>query len=135
MTVDYLDEFFGQFGINLAIDLYDSDDDLTDLYDEARKRDQLLMTLQEADLKENIIYPAMFAPIENLKHITTFSPLFYLKPKEFVIEPYFAYISDEENKNMREYLDVNVVDLENSVRGNIVPPQKHTVLRNMVSPV
>jgi len=38
MTVDYLDEFFGQFGINLGIDLYDSDDDLTDLYDEARSK-------------------------------------------------------------------------------------------------
>uniref|UniRef100_A0A915NQT3 Uncharacterized protein n=1 Tax=Meloidogyne floridensis TaxID=298350 RepID=A0A915NQT3_9BILA len=231
MTVDYLDEFFGQFGINLGIDLYDSDDDLTDLYDEARskidslsnemlsqlynecinitlveqnifilwhlfgfarnlirsfilfqKRDQMLMTLQEADLKENIIYPAMFAPIENLKHITTFSPLFYLKPKvpvnnslnydecvlikqklsldpytllprtpfylfyynitnniiiktkleEFVIEPYFSYISEEENKETREYLHVNTVDLENSVNGNTVPPQKHTVLRNMI---
>jgi len=55
------------------------------------------------------------------------------KLEEFVIEPYFSYISEEENKETREYLHVNTVDLENSVNGNTVPPQKHTVLRNMVN--
>ncbi|CAK5115221.1 unnamed protein product [Meloidogyne enterolobii] len=143
----------------------------------------MLKTLQEAESEENVIYPAMFAPLEKLKHMAMFLPLFYLQAKvpvknslnydecvfikrklslhphtslprtpfyqfyynitneiiiktkleEFVIEPYFAYILEEENKGIREYLDVSVVDLNNPINGKSVPPQEHTVLRNMVN--
>ncbi|CAK5108575.1 unnamed protein product [Meloidogyne enterolobii] len=142
----------------------------------------MLKTLQEAESEENVIYPAMFAPLEKLKHMAMFLPLFYLQAKvpvnnslnydecvfikrklslhphtslprtpfyqfyynitnniiiktkleEFVIEPYFAYILEKGNKEIREYLDVNIVDLKDPINGKSVPPQEHTVLRNMV---
>uniref|UniRef100_A0A915NHC9 Uncharacterized protein n=1 Tax=Meloidogyne floridensis TaxID=298350 RepID=A0A915NHC9_9BILA len=55
------------------------------------------------------------------------------KLEEFVINPYFAYIIEEENKNNREYLNVDIVDLENTEEGNVIPPQRHTLLLKMVS--
>nr|CAD2186639.1 unnamed protein product [Meloidogyne enterolobii] len=145
-------------------------------------RDQMLKTLQEAESEENIIYPAIFSPIEEFEHIMINLPLFYLQNKvrvknslninecvfikknlvldpystlpttsfylfyyniankkilktkleEFVINPYFAYIIEEENKNNREYLNVDIVDLENTEEGNVIPPQRHTLLLKMI---
>ncbi|CAK5029202.1 unnamed protein product [Meloidogyne enterolobii] len=142
----------------------------------------MLKTLQEAESEENIIYPAIFSPIEEFEHIMINLPLFYLQTKvrvknslninecvfikknlvldpystlpttsfylfyyniankkilktkleEFVINPYFAYIIEEENKNNREYLNVDIVDLENTEEGNVIPPQRHTLLLKMI---
>ncbi|CAK5083863.1 unnamed protein product [Meloidogyne enterolobii] len=41
----------------------------------------MLKTLQEAESEEYIIYPAIFSPIEEFKHIIINLPLFYLQNK------------------------------------------------------